>query len=158
MKKLLSLILATCAVGFINAESITLDNGADNTAILEQYDGQTVDVTILNVFFEGPIALTLPFDLDDFTGTPLEGANIFKLVDSYIMNKQSGTDSIYFCMQEVTNIEAGTPYIAINVPEDVPSATFNGVVVKAALHPTVTHEVDFIPTYAKGEMLAPRRT
>ena len=151
MKKLLSLILATCAVGFINAESIALDNGADNTAILEQYDGQTVDVTILNVFFEGPIALTLPFDLDDFTGTPLEGANIFKLVDSYIMNKQSGTDSIYFCMQEVTNI-------AINVPADVPSATFNGVVVKAALHPTVTDEVDFIPTYAKGEMLAPRRT
>ena len=103
MKKLLSLILATCAVGFINAESITLDNGADNTAILEQYDGQTVDVTILNVFFEGPIALTLPFDLDDFTGTPLEGANIFKLVDSYIMNKQSATKKAKGALLSDTN-------------------------------------------------------
>ena len=89
---------------------VLVANGDNSSAISEAAaSGRYCNVTLADctIYTEGSWnTLCLPFDVDDFTGTPLEGATLKTLEQSYYNN---GTLSMTFA--DVTSIEAGKPYI-----------------------------------------------
>ena len=88
---------------------ITLDDNADNAAVINDYKGKCVNATLQDRTFyrDGDWnTLTVPFDVNDFTGTPLEGATVKTLSSSAFSN---GTLTLNF--EDATSIEAGKPYI-----------------------------------------------
>ena len=142
------------------------DNAAELTNIITHYGGKA------NVTLQGRTlwkdgkwnTLCLPFDVDDFTGTPLENAVVKTLVSSGF---QGGTLTMNFTEDKdnLTRIEAGKPYIVkwtepasyvaydgSNADEcsDIVNPVFLGVTVSstAAASETEGSEwVDFVGTY-----------
>ena len=78
--------------------------------------------------------LCLPFDLTDFTGTPLEGATVKTLRSSSFSN---GTLTLNF--EDVTSIEAGVPFIVKwNDGSDIVDPEFRNVTIESEYHPVET--------------------
>ena len=90
---------------------ITLANNADNSETLGKYAGKKARLVTLKdrtLYKDGSWnTLCLPFDLSDFTGTPLEGATVKTLTSAKFAN---GTLTLNFS-EDLTAIEAGKPYI-----------------------------------------------
>ena len=94
------------------ASQLELANNADNgdAVSLASGDGMYYDVTLAGrtLYTDGDWnTLCLPFDVDDFTGTPLEGAAVKTLESSSFSD---GTLTITFS-DNLTSIDAGKPYI-----------------------------------------------
>ena len=89
---------------------LVLFDDADNaTAIAANADGATHDAQLRNrtLYRDGDWnTLCLPFDIDDISGTPLEGATVKTLSNSAFSD---GTLTLNF--EDATSIEAGKPYI-----------------------------------------------
>ena len=88
---------------------ITLADNADNAAVINDYKDKCVNATLQDrtLYRDGDWnTLTVPFDVNDFTGTPLEGATVKTLSSSAFSN---GTLTLNF--EDATSIEAGKPYI-----------------------------------------------
>ena len=87
------------------------DTGTDNMVILNKYNKiKTASVTLSGrtLYKDGSWnTLCLPFAVDDFTGTPLEGATVKTLSTTAFAN---GTLTLNFS-DNLTAIEAGKPYI-----------------------------------------------
>ena len=99
---------------------------------LTTYDGQRYSVTLQGrtLYTDGDWnTLCLPFDVDDFDGTPLEGFTV-KELDTEIENDghKTGFDSgtLYLNFKDAVNIEAGKPYIVkkFTVKEGAATPTF----------------------------------
>ena len=92
------------------AENVmTLAADADNNAAITTANGLMYDVTLdgYTLYRDGSWnTLTVPFNLSDFTGTPLEGATVKTLASS---NYSDGTLTLNFS-NDPTAIEAGKPY------------------------------------------------
>jgi len=91
---------------------LELANNADNDDNIDTAagDGMYYDVTLANrtLYTDGDWnTLCLPFDVDDFTGTPLEGATVKTLISSGF---EDGTLTMTFS-GDLTSIDAGKPYI-----------------------------------------------
>ena len=89
------------------------DNG-DNTALIESLNGQTVDVQLTGrrLYKDGSWnTICLPFDIKDFTGTPLEGADM-RALGSVNYNSSTSTMTLSFSPAgDDTKVAAGRPYI-----------------------------------------------
>ena len=150
-----------CLVGSL---SDTADNG-DVIALMQNALSANVTLTGRTLYKDGKWnTLCLPFDVDDFTGTPLENAVVKTLVSSSF---QGGTLTMNFTEDKdnLTSIEAGKPYIVkwtepdsyvaydgSNADEcsDIVNPVFLGVTVSstAAASETEGSEwVDFVGTY-----------
>ena len=100
---------------YINDE-ISLEDNANNSGVLSTSDSKHVNGATLQgrtLYKDGGWnTLCLPFDVDDFSGTPLEGAIVKTLVSSYF---ESSTNTLTLNFTEdannLTSIEAGKPYI-----------------------------------------------
>ena len=89
--------------------------------------------------------LCLPFDVDDFTGTPLEGAIVKTLESSAFDN---GVLTLKFNEENLDTVKAGVPYIVKwEQSDNVENPTFNDVVVKGEEQPSKTEFVDYIGSY-----------
>ena len=91
------------------SDLILYDN-ADNSTTLADNEGKMVNVTLSGrTLYKNGMwnTLCLPFDIEDFTGTPLEGATVKQLVSSSFAN---GTLTLNFS-DDMDNIEAGIPSI-----------------------------------------------
>ena len=90
---------------------ITLANNADNSETLGKYAGKKARLVTLKdrtLYKDGSWnTLCLPFDLSNFTGTPLEGATVKTLTSAKF---DDGTLTLNFS-EDLTAIEAGKPYI-----------------------------------------------
>ena len=90
---------------------IILRNNTDNSEIIAEADGKSTESVTLadrTLYRDGDWnTLVLPFDLDDFTGTPLEGATVKTLTST---DFNDGTLTMNFS-DDLTSIEAGKPYI-----------------------------------------------
>ena len=97
------------------------DNGDNNgesnndviNKIINDNSGSTTNVTLSNRIFykdEDWNTLCLPFDVDDFTGTPLEGATV-KTLEGASYDSNTKTLTLAFSANNLTAIEAGVPYI-----------------------------------------------
>ena len=90
-----------------NAMTLVADD--DNNAAIAAANGLVYDVTLngYTLYRDGSWnTITLPFDLDDLTGTPLEGTTVKRSSNSAY---NDGTLTMDFT--SATEIEAGTPYI-----------------------------------------------
>ena len=100
-------------------DDLTLQNGSDNTDNISYNFACPVNVELngRTLYKDGKWnTLCLPFDIYDFTGTPLEGATVMTLdVEGTYGDKKTGYDastgvlSLYF--EETDWIEAGVPYL-----------------------------------------------
>lgn len=88
---------------------LSLNDAADNGDAIEAANGRLHEITLTGrtLYTDGDWnTLTLPFALDNFTGTPMEGATVMTLGST---DFSAGTLTMDFT--EVTSIAAGRPYI-----------------------------------------------
>jgi hypothetical protein len=123
--------------------------------IKEFYEEEFYDITLVSrtLYKDGGWnTLCLPFNLEDFNGTPLEGATVKTLNSSSIAN---GTLTLNF--SSATSIAAGSPYIvkwdkADDYVDDndhnLHEPTFCHVRIRQELHPVDQAAIDFIGSYS----------
>ena len=133
----------------LDASALRLDDCRDNTTLIAAYadpdnhtayDGTAPDVSSLAVTLHGRTlyrdgdwnTLCLPFNVDDFSGTPLEGATVMTLDNSAGCNTgyDAATKTLTLDFVDANTIEAGKPYI-VKWPsgDDIVNPVFNGVTV-----------------------------
>ncbi len=109
--------------------SVRLDYDTDNTDLIAHYAGKKANVTLggRRFYKNGSWnSLTLPFDLDDFAGTPLEGASVRELKSV----ECSGT-TMTLKFSAVGSIKAHRPYIVRwDEGDDALSPVFSGVTIQ----------------------------
>ena len=89
-----------------------LNDAADNAAILAKWNEEARPVALSGrtLYKDGSWnTLCLPFAVNDFTGTPLEGATVKTLTSASFSD--DGTLTLNFSENSLTSIEAGKPYI-----------------------------------------------
>ena len=132
-----------------DASVLRLDDCRDNTALIAAYaDPQNHTAYDVEAPYVGSLAVTLhgrtlykdgdwntlclPFDVDDFTDTPLEGATVMTLDNSAGCNTgyDAETKTLTLDFVETNRIKAGRPYI-VKWPngDDIVNPVFNGVTV-----------------------------
>ena len=128
--------------------AITLADNADNGTTISSANGYVADVTLADrtLYKDGAWnTICLPFDVDNFTGTPLEGATVKTLAST---DFSGGTLTMNFS-DDVTTIEAGKPYIVKWANgTDIVNPVFNGVTISDAPANVSTDYVDFVGTYS----------
>lgn len=138
-----------------NGLEISLSDNTDNSEILYLNNGKkTKSVTLTgHVLYKDDSwnTLCLPFSLSNFTGTPLEGATVKKLSSTSL---DDGTLTFFFS-EDLTSIEAGTPYIVKWAEgKDIVSPVFESVTIRLATAKTETTHVDFIGNYSPENLNA----
>ena len=129
-----------------------LNDAADNAAILAKWNvwARPVALSGRTLYKDGSWnTLSLPFAVNDFTGTPLEGATVKTLESASFDN---GTLTLNFSENSLTSIEAGKPYIvkwtkeAGYVDDDahnIVNPMFNEVTISNTTADVTTDEVIF---------------
>ena len=108
--------------------SIKLSDTEDNSTTLSSHDGETTAVALQNRTLgtdDNWNSLCLPFDVADFTGTPLEGFTVVELDNTTSQTGFNG-GTLYLNFKEVTSIEAGKPYLVKKraITKDTSAPTF----------------------------------
>ena len=122
-----------------------LEEDKKNTALISAFVDEHEDDYVTNVKLKGRTlyrnqnwnTLCLPFDVEDFEGTPLEGATVMELdTEGTYGGKQTSFDAtdgtLYLYFTEAEEIEAGKPYIVKWEDEDLENITdpvFYGVII-----------------------------
>ena len=133
---------------YMTPEAISLaDASSNNVTSMARYFAD-VTLTGRTLYKDGAWnTLVLPFAIDDFTGTPLEGATV-KELNATTSNLDNGTLTLNFS-DNLTAIEAGKPYIvkwakadgydeADPETRDVKNPVFTGVTVSSTTPTPVT--------------------
>lgn len=93
------------------SNKITLLDTEDNTEVLEEHKNQTQNMSVFRSLTAGMYnTLCLPFDVNEFTGTPLEDATVWQYNGATVENEATNKE-IFLNFEEVTAIEAGKPYL-----------------------------------------------
>ena len=96
---------------FAVAVELPLADDGDNEEIIASYEGNVVDVVLEGrTFYKDDTwyTLCLPFDLNNFSGTPLEGASVRRLLGSQFNEEDA---SLKLSFAPCGSIEAGKPYL-----------------------------------------------
>ena len=144
--------------------NITLLNDDSNATVknatrIANYNGEKANVTLSDrtLYKDGKWnTLCLPFGLAGFTGTPLEGATVKALISS-AFNNGNGELTLNFTEDayNLTQIDAGTPYIVKWTGTDVSDPVFNGVTINNVQDPaTSTDKVDFVGSFSPVSLVA----
>ena len=133
---------------YVAPATISLADNADNSTTISNNGGYVADVTLAGrtLYKDGAWnTLCLPFSVDNFTGTPLQGATVKTLASTTFSD---GTLTMNFT-KDLTGIEAGKPYI-VKWAEgtDIANPVFNGVTISNTTANAETDYVDFIGTYS----------
>ena len=157
-----SCYLPTATNGFLpqiyrKIPSVTLNHTNMNNGILIASNaGKLVDATLYGCTLRKNDTwntLCLPFAVNDFTGTPLEGA-IVKTLSGSVYNNSTGTLTLIFS-DTLSAIEAGKPYfVKWSEGEDIQHPVFPGVVMSAETNNIETPYVDFIGCFAPVALAA----
>lgn len=143
---------------------ILLYDDQDNEMTLNSYNGmKTMSVTLegRKLYKDGSWnTLCLPFTLNDFTDTPLEGAMVKTLEETSLDNNTS-TMTLYFS-DNLASIEAGKPYI-VKWDKDteqpiINDPTFYGVTISNQPEDIETQSVTFCGNYNPFLLYANDRT
>jgi hypothetical protein len=132
----------------VGCVAASLQDAGDNAGIIDlMADAMSANVTLSGrtLYRDGSWnTLCLPFSVDDFTGTPLEGATVKTLASTTFAG---GTLTMNFSEAEST-IEAGKPYIVKwSADSDIENPVFNGVTISDVTANTETDYVDYVGTY-----------
>ena len=133
--------------------TLELANDEANSGKLSSFNNKVAKVVLSGRTFvkDGNWnTLCLPFALSNFTGTPLQGAEVKKFTtETSCFN--NGTLTLNFSDNNVTSIEAGKPYIVKwTSGESIENPAFEGVTVKNTEAMTINSSdgyVSFVGTY-----------
>ena len=141
-----------------SAITVTLADNADNSSTISSVNGYLADVTLSGrtLYKDGAWnTLCLPFNVDNFTGTPLEGATVKTLAST---DFSGGTLTMNFS-DDVTSIEAGKPYIVKWANgTDIVDPVFNDVLISNATANAETNYADFVGTYSPVSIYTAEKT
>ena len=119
------------------ALEISLADDGDNDETLYAYNGRkaaSVTLTGRTFFKDGYWnTLCLPFDVDDFEGTPLDGATVMTLGNSDACDTRfdATTGILHLEFLPAKTIEAGLPYIVKwESGDNISNPVFNGVTIR----------------------------
>lgn len=129
---------------------LSLADDADNQNVIASHAGKKVNATLQGRTLykdDSWNTLCLPFAVNSFTGTPLEGATVKTLSDSDF-DGASGTLTLNFS-DNLNAIEAGVPYI-VKWPggDAISNPSFEGVVIDNTLNGIETNAVTFEGHYS----------
>lgn len=109
-------------------KDLVLSSDANNSSLIETYDGMTVNVTLDGRTYRKNgtwQTICLPFDVE-LAGSPLEGADVRTAEAANVVDNCLIID----CLTPVSKIEAGVPYvIRWESGEDIVDPIFNDVVI-----------------------------
>ena len=133
---------------------LTLTDRDDNSTTLETYDSETMAVVLdgRTLYKDGDWnTLCLPFDVT-ISGSVLDGA-VVKTLSSSDYDSETGTLTLNFTEESLTEIEAGKPYIVKwngDGTQNIVSPIFEGVTISstAATETDGSDWVDFVGTYS----------
>lgn len=127
----------------LDASALRLEDCRDNTALIAAYadpanhtayDGTAPDVSTFDVALHGRTlymdgdwnTLCLPFDVSDFSSTPLAGATVMTLDNSAECSTgyDAATKTLTLDFVDANTIEAGHPYIVKNASADASTLTY----------------------------------
>ncbi len=114
---------------------VMLYDDINNTVTLETYaarDKKTNAQLVNRTFCKDSswTTLCLPFDVNNFNGTPLEGATVMELNTASRNGFDSTTGMLYLSFRTVAAIEAGKPYIVKwDNGENIVNPVFENVVI-----------------------------
>ena len=128
---------------------IRLEDEGDNSETISHWNNTTKVVTLSGrkLWKDGDWnTLCLPFAVDDFTGTPLEGATVKTLTSTAFAD---GTLTLNFTedANNLTSIEAGKPYIikwTATTPDCIENPVFTDVTISNATSNVETSFADFV--------------
>lgn len=130
--------------------NLVLADNADNLSVIGNHDGKKVNATLQGRTLYKDNSwntLCLPFAINSFSGTPLEGATVKTLSESDF-DGASGTLTLNFS-DDLNAIEAGVPYIVKWADgEDINNPSFEGVVIDKTLNEIDTKCVTFEGLYS----------
>jgi len=160
---------------YAQTTAVTLDEESDNTDILAELDGKTVDVTLKRTLREGGWnTFAVPFSISTTDYSALQ--TLLAAVGGSITVKELTGSSfangkLTMNFATATSIEAGKPYL-VKVSGDIDLATlpaaidayiqayslgitnpFKGTLVSKTVAPKETDAVDFIPTLGKTTIM-----
>ena len=104
-------------VTFVGDLPVELADKADNSTVLDKWNGRNVYTMLKGrtLYIDNKWnTLCLPFDLDDFNGTPLEGFTVKELdTENENGGHKTGCEygTLYLNFKDATSIKAGKPYI-----------------------------------------------
>ena len=129
--------------------NISLVDNANNEETLYMYAGKkahSVTLADRTLFKDGSWnTLCLPFSVDNFTGTPLQGATVKALASTSF---EGGTLTMIFT-DDVSAIEAGKPYIVKWANgTNIVNPVFTGVTISNTAANVETNYADFVGTYS----------
>ena len=151
---------------YVSPTTITLANNGDNSTTISENNGFLADVTLQGrtLYKDGSWnTLCLPFRVDNFTGTPLQGATVKTLASTSFSD---GTLTLDFT-EDVSSIEAGKPYIVkwakpdgytVDGGYDISEPMFNGVTISDAPANVSTSYVDFVGCYSPVSIYTAEKT
>ena len=146
-----------CVCGFAFQE-LVLHDDADNSEALTSYHmhGATVRLSGRTLYKDGCWnTICLPFDVWDFTGTPLEGASV-KALSS--VSLADGILTLTFG-EDLDYIRAGKPYIIRwNEGADIKDPVFRGASVENTLNEDVISGVTFKGSFSPVTLTADDKT
>ena len=168
-------------LNFITFDGLVLanddsENDPDNAGLIEENidTSEPIDVKLKGRTLyrnQNWNTLCLPFDVEEFGGTPLEGATVMELdldgkynadgesdeAGTYQTGFDATDGTLYLYFTEAEEIEAGKPYIVKWEDEDLENITdpvFYGVTIDATDPTAITfaeNKVQFIGTYSYSE-------
>lgn len=129
---------------------LVLADDADNLSVIANHDGKKVNATLQGRTLYKDNSwntLCLPFAINSFTGTPLEGATV-KTLSTSDFDDVSGTLTLNFS-DDLNAIEAGVPYIVKWADgDDINNPSFEEVIIDKTLSETDTKAVTFEGLYS----------
>ena len=153
---------------------ISIAANADNSAIISLATDYIVDVTLTDRTFSKDgtwSTLCLPFDIEDFTGTPLEGTKVMMLGNSEACETgfDASTGTLTLDFVEANEIEAGVPYIVKwdntegSTPTKLKNPMFRGVIIDDEApedHACISRDgnVQFVGTYSAVDIYTADKT
>ena len=163
---------------YVAPASISLANAADNSTTISNANGYVANVTLSGrtLYKDGAWnTLCLPFNVNNFTGTPLEDATVMELGNSGGCKTgfDSATGTLTLDFVDANMIEAGHAYIVMwTKPSgydghasdfDISNPVFNGVTVvneNPANQKVVSQDgyVQFIGTYSPVNIYTAEKT
>lgn len=135
-------------------ETVVIDDKADNTTALAEYNGQKVTAKVTRAFNNDSYkTLTLPFDMDaeQIKAVFGETAKVYKFTTVV-----EGNDALHLQFESTTSIVAGTPYI-IDLPDGDYDAkdgfTIENVEIDLSLNPINRDVITMEPVLDGGDRL-----
>lgn len=145
--------VAVWKVSLIN--TVVIDERADNTTALEEYEGQTVTAKVTRAFNNDSYkTLTLPFDMTEAQIKAVFGETA--IVHEFTSVGEEN-DMFYLHFDPTTTIEAGKPYILqLPTTDDYDAKdgfTIEGVTINTTLNPVVQGAITMQPILDGGGRL-----